>query len=125
VTLPVAVHAPSQVIVHVPAEQATLDPAPTVCVQAVPSHTTLQFAPQVPEHVEPCWHVNLQLLVEPEHALNAQLVLGPHSQAVPLQASGALVLLLQLGVAASTKLRMNPRMRVFMKRTLLASDVPR
>lgn len=76
---------PLQVMLHVPAEHATFEPAPTVCVHDAPAHVTLQFGPHVPEHVEPAAQLSAQPAVEAEHESNVHDVLAGQLQLVPAQ----------------------------------------
>ena len=84
VAVPDTVQAPAHVMLHVPAVQATSEPAPTVWVHDVPLHVTLQLGPQVPVHVAPARQLNLQPLVVALHVSKAQEPLG-QSHAVPEQ----------------------------------------
>lgn len=60
----VALHELSQVMLQVPPEQVTFEPAPTVWVQLVPAQSTLQLAPQLPVQLDPAAQAKLQLAVE-------------------------------------------------------------
>jgi hypothetical protein len=79
------VHAPTQVMLHVPLSHETLAPAPTVCVHDEPSQATSQLGPHVPEQVEPLSQVRRQPVVDDEHASKLQVLPVVHSQSVPLQ----------------------------------------
>lgn len=76
-------HAPSQVMAQVPAVQVTFEPAPAVCVHALPAHEMLQLAPQVPVHVAPEAHAKLQLLVDALHVSKPHVWSLAHEQLVP------------------------------------------
>lgn len=85
VTLPLTVQEPSQVMLQAPAVQATLEPAPTVCVHDLPPQLTLHAGPQVPVQVAPLPHEKLQLLVVAEQVSKPQVWLLGQVQLPPAQ----------------------------------------
>jgi hypothetical protein len=82
---PLTLQVPVQVMLQVPAVQATLEAAPTVWVHDLPKQVTLQPEPQVPVQVAPASQLKLQPEVELVQASNEQEVLAGQSQAVPVQ----------------------------------------
>lgn len=76
---------PLQVMLHVPAEHATFEPAPTVCVHDAPAQVMLQLGPQVPEQVEPAAQLSAQPAVDAEQASNVHDVFAGQLQLVPAQ----------------------------------------
>jgi hypothetical protein len=80
------VHAPLQVMLQVPDEQLTVDPAPTVTVHEVPPHSTLEFAPVLPVHVEPAAQLNE--LIALERSPKSQVALDGQAQLLPAHTLG-------------------------------------
>jgi hypothetical protein len=78
-------HAPSHVMVQVPDEQVTFEPAPAVCVHDLPAQPMLQFAPQVPVQVAPDAHEKLQLAVDALQVSKPQVWSAAQAQLVPVQ----------------------------------------
>jgi hypothetical protein len=74
-SVPIApvVHFPSQVMLHVPLEHETVEFAPTVWVHDLPAQSTVQLAPQVPEHVPSLPHEYEHPLIDALHASNAHV----------------------------------------------------
>jgi hypothetical protein len=80
------VHAPLQVMLQVPDEQLTVDPAPTVTVHEVPPHSTLEFAPVLPVQVEPAAQLNE--LIALERSPKSQVALDGQAQLLPAHTLG-------------------------------------